>query len=157
VIFHEDKEVPTGDSAAVETCVNSVGEAGVSVGEPTGLKGASELPDDPEPVDPVGAADPSGVPDPRRPKRPRRDTKKTWKLREGADANNAAVPKSFRQAMQGLHAEEWRAVVSGEFQSWKDKDVYEVQRRDSAMEVLPSITLLSEKTDERGIPVRKKA
>jgi hypothetical protein len=157
VVFHEDKEVAVGDNALANTSIDSVGEAGASVGDPAGSMGASEFLGDSELADPVGAADPSGIPDPRCSSRPRRDTKKTWKLREGADANSAAVPKSYRQAMKGPHAEEWCAVVVGEFQSWKDKDVYEVQRRDSGMEVLPSITILSEKTDEQGVPVHKKA
>jgi hypothetical protein len=87
----------------------------------------------------------------------KRETRKTWKLQEGADANNAAIPKSYKQAMQGPYAEEWHAVVNGKFQSWKDKDIYEVELHNPTMEVLPLITILSEKTDERGIPVRKKA
>jgi hypothetical protein len=157
VVFHKDKEVSTSDGTAEGSCADSVGETGVAVGDPDDMKGASEFLDVPKPANPVGAADPLGVPDPQRPVRPRQDTKKTWKLWEGADVSSAAVPKSYRQAMQGPHAEEWRVVVSGEFQSWKDKDVYEVQCCVPDMEVLPSITLLSEKMDKWGVPVHKKA
>jgi hypothetical protein len=71
--------------------------------------------------------------------------------------NNVVIPKLYKQAMQGPYAEEWHAVVNGEFQSWKEKDMYKVELHDPTMEVLPSITILSEKTDEQGIPVCKKA
>jgi hypothetical protein len=157
VVFHEDKEVPASPSAILNVHGNSVGEASAPAEGHADLLGASETLHDPEPVNSVGASDPSGAPDPRCLECPRREVRKTWKLRESANTNNTAVLKSYRQAMQGPHTNEWQAVVDGEFQSWKDKDMYEVQRHNLAMEVLPSITILSEKTDKWGVPVHKKA
>ncbi|KAG9094427.1 hypothetical protein FS749_012503 [Ceratobasidium sp. UAMH 11750] len=163
VIFHENASVDVLDSplappipadldcppgnpvGAVSDLVgaesHSVGAVPDSVGESAGEDGL--------PVDPV-----SGIPVVERPRRVR---KKTWKLRETAEAGVATTPKTLKAAMQGPEAQQWKEAVDSEYASWEEKGVYDVVPRPEGEEVIPTILLLNRKTDETGAEVRKKA
>jgi hypothetical protein len=98
------------------------------------------------------------VPDLTRPSRcstcDRRPLQKAW---EAVQSNTTSVPKSYKEAMRSDGAEGWSAAKDTEYDSWHEKEVYEVVEQPQDAEVIPSMLLFSRKTDVDGVEVRKRA
>ncbi|KAG8732040.1 hypothetical protein FRC10_001283 [Ceratobasidium sp. 414] len=59
--------------------------------------------------------------------------------------------------MQGPEVQQWKEAVNSEYMSWEEKDVYEVVPYPQDEEIIPTILLLSCKTNKTGAEVRKKS
>jgi hypothetical protein len=102
--------------------------------------------------------DPTSIPDPTRPsQRSTRDCRPSRKAREAVQSNATSVPKSYKEAMRSGEADRWSAAKDPEFDSWREKEVYDMVERPQDAEIIPSMLLFGRKTDIDGVEVRKKA
>ena len=89
---------------------------------------------------------------------PRRSVQLKNKLNSVQGQTNTAIspPNSYTEALKHPDASDWKEAMDLEFNQWKKLGVYEVIERTDTMEVIPTMAVFANKTNELGEVTRKK-